>query len=170
MHRQIILLLTLLTSLSAYGQMDERNARAVPNNVLAQFGMNAGGLTLGFGYEYMFDQAQGIGGHFRYFSKDTSRGANGMTILGAMTGYHFFKRSWDFALSPSFNIIQIDSTSNTRASGTNMGPGLALSLTNQLNDHVAIGFEYSNWFVWFGKDYFRGLQISDLAIRLRYSF
>ena len=146
-------------------------AKASLHNVAVDLSVNEGGFSLGAGYEYMFDEAAGwsVGGHARVFSKDRPSYANGLMIIGAQSGYHFFKKAWDLGFVPSVNIISIDSYRVTPGNTTTVGPGLALTLTTQITERFAIGFAYSNFFVWFNNDY-RGLAITDLALRGRFSF
>lgn len=143
-------------------------AQAKTNFVNADIGFYTGGLSLGGGYEYLFDGAQSVGGQLRYFSKSNKRSANGYTMVGAFTGYHFYKKAWDFSLSPGMNIINI-SPAPRGDSKTTLGPSLSIGLTTQLNDKVAIGFDYFNAWVWFDEDY-RGPIVSDLQFKVSVGF
>lgn len=149
----------------------EFTAKASPHNVFLDLSVNRGGLGVGAGYEYMLDPAAGlaIGGQVRGFSKDAHSRANGLMILGATGGFHFFKKAWDLAFTPSVNLISIDSYQQTPGDATTLGPGLGISLTTQLTERFAIGFAFNNYYVWFNNDY-RGILINDLALRGRFSF
>ena len=163
-------LATLVLPLSSALAQDF-TAKASPHNVAVDLSMNEGGFSIGAGYEYMLDEGAGwsVGGHARAFQKDRSNGANGLMIIGAQSGYHFYKKAWDLGLVPSLNIVSIDSVSIKPGDATTFGPGLALTLTTQLTERFSVGFAYSNFYVWFNSDY-RGLAISDLALRGRFSF
>ncbi|MGE4131289.1 MAG: hypothetical protein AB7F86_06600 [Bdellovibrionales bacterium] len=145
---------------------------------------NYGGFSLGAAYEYMYEAATGIGGHIRSFSKEGSYSGSGsgkltarhegLMIFGAMLGHHFFKKHWDLAFTPSFNIISIDSHYGTPSStipddATTMGPGLSISLLWSITNSVGLGFDYSNYWVWFDDDW-PGLRISDMGIKFKVAF
>lgn len=137
-------------------------------------GMSTGGFRLGGAYEYMYDGSTGIGGHIHNFSKKTPTtssptAANGYMIIGAGLGHHFFKGKWDLAFTPSFNIIMIDSYQVRPDDTTTMGPGMSLSLVWGLTDRIGMGFDVSQYWVWFNED-FRGQIISDFALKLKASF
>lgn len=146
-------------------------AEAHKNNVLADVSMARGGFHFGAGYEYIYNGAQGIGGQLQFFSKSTSdkTRSDGALVIGAMTGFHFYKGDWDFALTPSVNIINIDGVDDKKGSKTTLGPGISTGLTTALNDKVAIGFNFQNYYVWFGDEY-RGFAISDLSFRVKVGF
>lgn len=141
------------------------------SNVLGYLGMARGGVTFGAGYEYLYNGSQGLGGQIHMYQKDsgTKHNSNGYLVVGGFTGFHFFKGDWDFSLAPGVNIINIDSTSTTTKSATTLGPSLQISLTTQLNQKVAIGFDYANYYVWFGDDY-RGDVLSDLNFKVKVTF
>ena len=139
------------------------------HNGTAQFGMGTGGFNFGVGYDYMYNQAQSLGGHFHYYSKDDKKGANGVMIIGATTGFHFFKGDWDFALTPSLDIVNIDGVDKTKGSKTGFGPGLSVGLLTALNEKVSLGFDFVHHYVWFGDDY-RGKVIDDLNVKVRVGF
>lgn len=141
---------------------------AALHNAHVNAGMANGGFNFGAGYEYMYNQSQGLGGHFHYYSKDDKKGANGLMIFGAKTGFHFFKGDWDFALSPSVDIVNVD---GAKGAGSKMGfgPGLSIALMVALNERVAIGFDHVNHYVWFGDDY-RGQVVDDLNFRVKIGF
>ena len=159
-----------LTTCLAHAQIEERTAKASHHNGAVTLGFGSGGTSFGLGYEYMYDQSAGVGGHMRIYQKDdTSPGtSNGLTIAGASMSHHFYKRSWDLSLSPSFNIINIDSV-RPNGSKSTMGPGLSISIMTQITDMISIGFDNSRFWVWFNDEY-RGLAIDDFAFRLRASF
>jgi hypothetical protein len=161
----------------AAAQMDVRTAKASQHNVSGLLSKAAGGWSVGVGYEYMYDGATGIGGHFRTFSKEEGpiNIHNGFMIVGATLGHHFFKGKWDLAFTPSFNIISIDQavepkgTRTTPDDATTFGPGMSISLTWALTERVGLGFDYSNYWVWLEDDY-AGQVISDMALKVKGSF
>lgn len=159
-----ILLATLLSlSFAASAEFDEKTAKGTKHSGSLMLGFGQGGTAFGFGYEYMFDQSGGFGGHLRIFPKD--KHANGLTVIGGSMVHHFYKRSWDLSFSPSFNIINIDGANDN----TTFGPGLSISLMNQITDMVSVGFDNSRYWVWF-EDSSRGLAIDDFAVRVRINF
>jgi hypothetical protein len=158
----------------AAAQMDVRSAKASTHNFSVLGSMAAGGFSLGAGYEYMMDGAAGVGAHIRTFAKKTATTSSptshdGLNIVGVTLGHHFFKGKWDLAFTPSFNIVAIDSTRTTPDDTTSMGPGMSVSLLWVFTDHISAGFDWSNYWVWFDED-FRGLRISDMAVKVRASF
>lgn len=180
MTRLLLVTLATWTGIAA-AQMDVRSAKAVAHNFSVLGSMNAGGFSLGAGYEYMYDTATGVGAHIRTFSKEAEGTGvtasvnphHGLMIFGATLGHHFFKGKWDLAFTPSFNIISIDSSDNNTPprpdDATTMGPGMSISLLWALTERFSAGFDYSNYWVWFEEDY-RGLVISDFAIKAKASF
>lgn len=179
MTRTVFIALACWSGL-AFAQMD---AKSKGHNFSVLGSMQKGGFSLGAAYEYMYDGSTGIGGHIRTFPKnEATTGANaelnpshGYMIFGATLGHHFFKGKWDLAFTPSFNIMSIDSESTANPprpdDTTTMGPGLSISLLWSITEMIALGFDYSNYWVWFEDDY-KGLQtdISDLAFRLKAGF
>lgn len=127
-----------------------------------------GGFHFGASYEYIYNSSQGLGGQFQYFPKKS--GDKGVMVVGALTGFHFYKGDWDFVLAPSFNIINIDVDTTTPGDQTTMGPGLTVGLTTALNSTVGIGFAFQNYYVWFGDDHYKGYILSDLAFRVKVGF
>lgn len=147
-------------------------AKAAAHNFSVLFSMNRGGAALGANYEYMYDGATGVGAHIRTFPKETGTVRNqgpGYMIFGAQLGHHFYKKRWDLAFTPSFNFISIDSHVARPDDTTTMGPGMSISLTWQLTDRIAAGFDYSNYWVWFSDDW-AGLNMSDMALKVKASF
>jgi hypothetical protein len=169
MIRFLLAALFTLTGSAAFAQMESYPAKAQTNSIAVDLGFYTGGFAFGAAYEYMFDGAQGLGGAFHNYSKSAKRGANGYTVIGAFTSYHFFKKAWDFSLSPGMNIININPVASGKDSVMTVGPSLAISLTSQLNEKVAIGFDYVNDWVWFNEDY-RGPIVSDLEFKVRVGF
>lgn len=159
-----LFLITLLFS----GSLALAEAKTA-NSVSAELGFNAGGAEFGANYEYMFNGSQSVGGALLFSQKDTTHGQNGYVVLGGLTGFHFFKGDWDLSLAPSLNIINISSVNPNKSSTTTLGPGLSISLTTALNDKVALGFDYLNYWVWFSDDY-RGLRLSDLLVKVKIGF
>ena len=168
--RYLTLVLALL-ALPAMAQSEDRGARGGPHNASAVLSFAQGGLSFGAGYEYMAQDSIGIGGHFRWFNKEDGprNASNGYMIIGASAAHHFYKKNWDLSFAPSFNLINIDNASATQDDGTTLGPGLSLSLLCALTDNVAMGFDWSNYWVWFDSD-FAGKRIDDLGVKLRMSF
>jgi hypothetical protein len=161
-----ILLAVLFFSGSAFAAVNKQN------NVFGDLSFSSGGVHFGGGYEYIYNGSEGIGGHLQMFqkkSKDSKTVAPGYLVIGAMTGFHFYKGDWDFALTPSMNIINVDVEEKDPGDKTTLGPGISISLTTALNDKVAIGFDYQNYYIWFGDDY-RGPAITDLSFRLKVGF
>ena len=174
MKRVIFAAVLFLSTGLAHAQLEDRTAKASPHNFSLNLAPSAGGISLGFAYEYMYDASTGVGAHIRTFSKEDSgpNTSNGYMIVGAGLGHHFFKRSWDLSFTPSFNILSIDSINpNNRDDSTTMGPGLSIALVWAFTDRFAVGFDYQNYWVWFDEDW-NGPQneISDLSIKLRASF
>lgn len=174
MKRIILVALACWTG-TAFAQMDAK-ARGHNFSVLGSF--SPGGFALGAQYEYMYDGSTGIGGHIRTFPKSEASATNnnpdhGYMIFGAGLGHHFFKGKWDLAFTPTFNIISIDSASNANPprpdDATTMGPGLSIALLWAMTDAISLGFDYSNYWVWFEDDY-KGHRISDMAIKLKFGF
>ncbi len=161
------------SSSSSGGMSSTVEAKASAHNFSVLGSMNRGGFAIGAGYEYMFDGATGVGGHIRTFPKETGNTAgnntNGYMIIGAQLAHHFYKKRWDLAFTPSFNIISIDSRTATPDDTTTMGPGMSISLLWQLTDRLALGFDYTNYWVWLEDDY-AGLVISDMAVKFKAGF
>ncbi len=177
-----VLLVTLaFSATTAFAQMDVKTAKASAHNFTGLLSMQTGGVSLGAGYEYMWDTSTGVGAHLRTFSKrEAGTGANagdttshGFMIFGASLGHHFFKGKWDLAFTPSFNIINIDSLSKANPAVPDdtmaMGPGMSISLVWLLTERISAGFDYSNYFVWFGDSY-KGPVLSDFALKVKASF
>lgn len=167
--KRILFVTLLCLSFSATAQFDEKVAKAAKHSGSFLVGFGAGGTAFGFAYEFMPDQSLGFDGHLRVFPKD-NQGANqsqGLMVLGGSMVHHFYKRSWDLAFSPSFNIINIDATNGNDQ--TTFGPGLSISLMTQLTDQISVGFDNSRYWIWFDDD-FRGSALDDFAIRIRSSF
>lgn len=161
---------SLLLVLSLFSACAFAQSQGKQHNVLIDVGFPANGFKFGGTYEYIYNGAQGIGGHLQYYPKKSAPGAvPGMMVLGAMTGFHFYKGDWDFSLAPSFNLINIDCDCTTPGDKTALGPGLTIGLTTALNDKVAIGFALQQYWVWFGEDY-RGHVIDDLNFRVKVGF
>lgn len=165
----------------AAAQMDVNAAKAMQHNFSVLGSMSRGGFAFGAAYEYMYDSATGVSAIFRNFPKSGEAAnnyhtTNGYMILGAGLGHHFFKGKWDLAFTPSFNLISIDSyydgspaSAKEPDDTTTMGPGLSISLLWTLTERIAVGFDYSNYWVWFEED-FRGNVISDMAVKLKFAF
>lgn len=150
-------------------------AKASGHNFSVLMSMARGGVSLGAAYEYMFDGATGVGGHIRTFPKETgnSSGNNGpgFMVFGAQMGHHFYKKRWDLAFTPSFNIISIDSHQTRPDDTTTMGPGMSISLLWQLTDRIALGFDYANYWIWLEDDWAStNHAISDMAVKLKAGF
>lgn len=167
--KHLLLGLILMCSSASFAAMDERPAPHGPHNAWGTGGFNLGGFTLGAGYEYSLDPAFGVGGYIREFPKDTKRGADGLVIVGAGAGYHFFKKSWDLAFTPGFAIVSIDSASALKDDTTTFGPSLGIGLMCQLTSIWAVGFENTRYWVWFSNDY-QGELRDDMSIKVRASF
>lgn len=169
-----IILSLLLCAGVAHAQLDDTAMGRTKSAVNAVVSMAKGGFSIGASYEYMLDPSTGVGGQLRTFQKHDT-GPNlypGVTILGAIGAAHFYKKNWDLSFTPSFNIISVDSyaASGTKpGDATTMGPGLSVGLTWAINQHVGLGFDYSNYWVWFQEDW-RGPIVNDLAFRLKASF
>lgn len=164
----------LIWSGLAAAQMDVRSAKASTHNFSLLGSMAQGGFSLGANYEYMMDSSAGIVGHIRSFSKKTATTSSpssfsGLNVVGVGLGHHFFKGKWDLAFTPTFNILQIDSLTANPGDVTTMGPGMSVSLLWVITERFGAGFDWSNYWVWFDEDY-RGLRISDMAVKLRASF
>lgn len=160
MRRLFLAALTLVASASF--------ADTKMNNVLVDAGFASGGFAIGGAYEYLYNGSQGIGAQLQMFQKDNKHSRNGVLVIGGFTGYHFYKGTWDFSVAPGLNIINISAANNGK-DVTSLGPGLQISLTQALNDKVAIGFDYQNYYIWFDDDY-RGKTIDNLAFKLKVSF
>ena len=158
-------------SLAVHAQGDDRTAKSSPHNVNVNGGFNYGGFTFGVGYEHMYDSSTGIGGHLRIFNKDDDAliGMPGLTIIGATLGHHFYKRAWDLAFTPSFNLINIDAARAGQEDVTTFGPGMSISLVWAMTDRASFGFDFTNYWVWFDDDW-KGTSIDDLSAKLRLSF
>lgn len=169
--KRFVLVLLSLGVFSAHAQMDDRTAKASTHNISVSSSFNRGGFNIGAAYEYMHDQSWGFGGHIRSFPKETDANnpGNGVMVIGALLGHHFYKRAWDLSFTPSFNVIKIDSVRTTPGDTTTMGPGLTISLLWQIAEQVAVGFENSRYWVWFDDDY-AGAVIDDLGVRVRVNF
>ena len=165
------LVAALLISITAFAQNEERMAPRGPHNVSVTGGFNRGGVTLGAEYEYMMDNAFGVGGHIRQFSKDSdaTRAADGVFIAGVSAGHHFYKKTWDLSFTPGFDIISIDAVNSKPGSVTTVGPDLAIGLVCQVNSSVAVGFVNTHYWVWFDKNYAGSLR-DDLSIKVRATF
>lgn len=166
--KHLLLATLLMTAPLAMAQGDDRG-KANPHNLNVTTGFNRGGFTFGAGYEHMFDGSTGAGGHFRMFSKDKDRGLAGLILIGADLSHHFYKKSWDLAFTPSLNMIMIDSAVAGGDDATTFGPGLAITLTWAMTERFALGFDYSNYWAWFDKDY-QGLNVNDMSVRFRIGF
>lgn len=166
-----IILSLLLCAGAAHAQLDDSAAGRTKHTINAVASMARGGFSIGASYEYMVDPSTGVGGQLRSFQKHDSGPNNypGITILGAVGAAHFYKKNWDLSFTPSFNIISIDSYTTKPGDATTMGPGLSLGLTWALNPNVGLGFDYSNYWVWFQEDW-RGNVVDDLAFRIKASF
>jgi hypothetical protein len=172
--KRILIASVLFWSGLAAAQLDVRTVKASSHNFSVLGSMAYGGFSLGAGYEYMYDTSTGVGAHIRTFSKKTATTSsptpyNGLTIFGASLGHHFFKGKWDLAFTPSFNIIMIDSASVRPDDTTTMGPGMSLALTWAMTERIGVGFDWSNYWVWFDED-FRTLVVSDFAVKAKFSF
>lgn len=164
-----LLLGLLLVGGFAHAQLDDAAGRGGLHNVNLKAGFTAGGFALGAGYEYLFDQATGIGGEFRTYQKNDDRGSDGVMVVGATLGHHFYKKSWDLSFTPSFNLISIDRASAASEDVSSMGPGLSIGLTWQMNQRVAVGFDNSRYWIWFDEDA-RGLVMDDMSVKVKASF
>ena len=169
--RRLIFLLVSLSAISAAAQTEERSSRNNPHHLSAVGGFSEGGFTFGVAYEHLIDNSTGLGAHVRVFNKDDSAPglANGIMIVGAVAGHHFYKKNWDLAFTPSFNIINIDSVVASPDDASVVGPGLSISLLYNLTPNLAMGFDNSRYWVWFDDDY-AGLAIDDFAIKVKMSF
>jgi hypothetical protein len=172
--KQFLLASVFFLSTAAFAQMDGSGRRAGPHNIAADASFNAGGFALGGEYEYMYDDSTGIGGFFHMFPKDTSdkRPVNGLFVIGAEMGHHFYKKNWDLNFAPGLAILNIQQAlKSPPAPGdtTTLGPSLKISLLNQLTSAFALGFEFSNYYCWFNTDY-SGFVRTDLAVKGRFTF
>jgi hypothetical protein len=169
--KHLLILMVWLTSTVAIAESDDRSAKASPHNVSALLGHNAGGFNFGVAYEHMLDNSMAFGAHVRMFNKEDSGTnlVNGYLIIGASAGFHFYKKTWDLGISPSVNMINIDSYRARPDDASVIGPGLGLSLLTNITSTFAIGFENAKYWVWFDDDY-AGLAIDDFAVKARLSF
>lgn len=158
------------------GASSAPDAKASLHNFSVLISMARGGAALGAAYEYMYEGSTGIGAHIRTFAKETSgdviEQGPGLMIVGAQLGHHFFKKRWDLAFTPSFNLISIDSHvsgPNNPEDATTFGPGMSISLLWQITDRISAGFDYNNYWVWLDSDW-AGHRISDMAFKLRVGF
>jgi len=168
--KRLLLILTLLGSLNAAAQ-DDRSAKGGPHNLSAVASFATGGFNFGAAYEYLYQDSVGMGAHFRWFNKDddANNSNDGLLIVGAGMGHHFYKKSWDLAFTPSLNIINIDSARRGGDDATVIGPGLSVSLICQMFENVALGFDWANYWAWFDDDY-AGKRVDDLGIKVRMNF
>lgn len=175
--KSLLIALLALGSLEIAAQTDDRSARGGEHNVSAVTSFSEYGFNFGAAYEYMMEDSLGFIGHLRFFDKDDDAEGgyhDGIMIFGAGVGHHFYKKSWDLSFSPTFNIINIDDAPNgiggrAEDDETTFGPGLSIALLTQLTPNVALGFDWSNYWVWF-DDVYAGKRIDDLGVKVRVSF
>ncbi len=157
------------------GASSAPDAKASLHNFSVLVSMARGGAALGAAYEYMYEGSTGLGAHIRTFAKETGAGkfaSPGMMIVGAQLGHHFFKKRWDLAFTPSFNLISIDShvaSPPNPGDSTTFGPGMSIGLTWQITDRISAGFDYTNYWAWLDSDW-AGHLISDMALKVKAGF
>lgn len=162
-------LISMVTiSSGAFAASTVESSKGPVKNVLGYLGVSRGGVTIGGGFEFLADGSQGMGGQLHYYQKNdtTEHGTPGFLILGGFTSYHFYKSTWDFALSPGFNIMQVNAVGKADDE-TDLGPSIQISLTQALNDKFAIGFDFATYYFWTGDA--RGLPLTDLDIKFKFA-
>ncbi len=164
--KRILLFVAFSFCFPAVAQLDSTANR---DGVMVLGSMSRGGFALGAAYEHLFENSTGLVGHFRMFQKDDDKGANGYMIFGGGLSHHFYKKKWDLAFTPSFNVISIDSVTTTPGDSTTMGPGLSIALLWTLTPKFSLGFDYNTYWVWFDEDYV-GNVINDFAIKFKVAF
>lgn len=168
--KRLLFLVTLLGSLNASAQTDA-SAKAGANSVSALASFSQGGFNFGAAFEHLYTDSMGIDGHIRIFNRDSKAPgtSDGLLIVGVGAAHHFYKKSWDLALTPSLNIINVDPASSSVDDKTTFGPGMTISLLCQWTPHLAFGVDWANYWVWFDSD-FAGKRVDDLAVKAQYSF
>lgn len=111
----------------------------------------------------------GIGGYARIYSKDTAKGAHGITLAGAFIRPHFHRGSWDFHLTGGFAIQSITAGTTGGKDETALGPALGYAMFYHLKDELSLGLERLDHFGWIADNY-KGPTMSDLAFKVRFSF
>ena len=139
------------------------------NSAYLNLGYAAGGLNFGGAYEYLFNGAQSIGGQVHLFPKDQGHLAYGYTIVGAFTGFHFYKGDWDLSFAPGLNIMNVGSVVTSIKDETILGPSFSLSLVVAISSRLSLGFDYVNYYGWF-TNFYRGLRVSDTELKLKLNF
>ncbi len=167
---RIFTALLFCASLNAAAQVDDAS-KAGANSASATIAFNTGGLVLGLGYEHIIKDSFGVGANLRWYNKEDGpkNPANGLFIVGASASHHFYKKNWDLSFAPSFNIINIDSYTAARKDSTTFGPGISIGLLCQVAPNIGVGFDWSNYWAWFDKDY-AGKIADDLGVKARLSF
>jgi hypothetical protein len=168
--KKLVLVVTVLFSALAFAATDEHSSPNGPHNVAATLGFGQGAVSISGAYEYMFDPSMGGGGYLRIFPKQTSGAMNdGLTILGANLGFHFYKKNWDLSFAPGLAIINIDSANPKVDDVTTLGPSLSVGILYQNNNIWAVGFDNSHYYAWFNSDH-RGQIADDLSVKVRATF
>ncbi|MCB0367401.1 MAG: outer membrane beta-barrel protein [Bdellovibrionaceae bacterium] len=134
--------------------------------VYGTIGFARGGLVIGGEYEYPYDRTFGLGGLARYYSKDKDKGEPSVFVIGGFVRPHFNRREWDLYVSPGFNLMMIDGNNNDE---TVLGPSLSFGLLYQMKRTMAMGVDHTVWAGWFNDD-FRGVILTDLMFKMRFSF
>lgn len=156
------LLVLILSSLIA------APALAADNAFYASATFAGGGLGFGADYERMFDEFGG-GGYFRYYQKDDDNNRDGVMAAGAFIRPHFYKKNWDFYVSPGFGFVNIESATQGGDDVSTLGPIFSVGLLYQTSGNVAFGAEMVNIYGWFDEDA-RSNVMSETSAKVRMTF
>ena len=98
--KKIILVLSLIIPVISFASVNESTLDLNSYSAYGNFGFWEGGVAIGGDIEYGFDRTYGLGGSFRYYTKDSDKGARGggssFLILGGFVRPHFNRKAWDF--------------------------------------------------------------------------
>jgi hypothetical protein len=167
--KHLLLAAAMIFATAAYAA-DDRPSLSGPHNVSGTLGFAPGGVTISGAYEYMMDASWGVGGYLRMFPKEDSlpNPDEGLMIVGATLGHHFYKKNWDLSFTPGFALINIDAIGG-RDDVTTFGPSLGIGLLYQLTGTWAVGFENTRYWVWFDSDWAGELR-DDMSFKVRATF
>lgn len=150
-----------VTSSSAFGSFN--------SHVYGSVSFTKGGFALGGDYEMGYHRTFGVGGYARIYSKDDTLSQHGMIAAGAFVRPHFHRGSWDVHFTGAMTIQSISAAKNTFSDETAIGPAIGWGMFYHLKDELSLGLEHLSHYGWFASK-FKGLTMTDLAFKMRYSF
>lgn len=171
-----MLLLGILSSfaLNSLADVKAPAAGAKPTLTFAGYDSHAyfnasfsrGGYVLGAAYEVANKSSIGVGVFGHIYKKDNSKGATGNDLIGIFVAPHLDHGGWDCYFVTGLSYQKISSKTKDE---TGFGPSFGVGVLYHVKEGLALGMEKIDHYDWISEN-FKGLTMSDLVFKARFSF